>query len=226
MKKKQVLWILLDLVFLAVFNVIFFLVGGKEHSTAVWICYAAIHVAYLLLVITPMLTAKSKNPAVLGFPLYTVSGVYFLVVFVVSLVFILINPENYKTCLVIQIILMGLYLVLLFANLIANESTAEAEARHEQELRYVKEGSEQIKGIMECVSDRKMRRKVEEIYDLLHASPVKSSAEVREYELKVLDDISTLDACFANNDTEGAEAALARIKTNAETRNRKLKLLN
>ena len=38
-KKKIVLGILLDLVFLVVFNVCFFVIGGTNHSVAAWMAY-------------------------------------------------------------------------------------------------------------------------------------------------------------------------------------------
>ena len=39
MNKKQVLWILLDLVFLIIFNTIFFLLGGVHNKASVWVVY-------------------------------------------------------------------------------------------------------------------------------------------------------------------------------------------
>ena len=74
MNKKQVLWILLDLVFFIIFNVVFFVAGGTEHKASVWISYAFIHVAYIMLVITPLLVRKTTNKAVLGFPHSRASG--------------------------------------------------------------------------------------------------------------------------------------------------------
>ena len=39
MNKKSILFILLDLVFLAVFNTVFFVVGGTNHPASVWVAY-------------------------------------------------------------------------------------------------------------------------------------------------------------------------------------------
>ena len=90
MKKKSILYILLDLVFLAVFNTVFFTLGGTSHPASVWISYGFIHLAYIMVIATPVLTRNSSSAAVFGFSLYSVSSVYFLAEFVVGLVFILI----------------------------------------------------------------------------------------------------------------------------------------
>ena len=46
MKKKIALWIILDLIFLIVFNTVFFVAGGADHPASVWISYGFIHFAY------------------------------------------------------------------------------------------------------------------------------------------------------------------------------------
>ena len=89
MDKKRFLWIILDLVFLIVFNVVFFVAGGTKHEASVWISYGFIHFAYIMMLITPFLVKKSTNTAVLGFPLYSISSAYFLVAFIVGLIFLM-----------------------------------------------------------------------------------------------------------------------------------------
>ena len=126
MSKNSVLWIILDLIFLVVFNTVFFVAGGFDHPASVWISYGFIHFSYLMVIITPFLIRKSSSAAVFGFSLYSISSAYFLLEFVVGLIFILIKSDSFKAALVVQIIIAGFYGVLLISNLIANESTAES----------------------------------------------------------------------------------------------------
>lgn len=221
--KKNMLWIILDIIFLIGFNIVFFVAGGTEHEASVWISYGFIHFAYLMLLITPFLTRKTTNTAVLGFPLYHISSLYFIAAFVLGLIFIFTHPVSYKTSLIVQVIAAGIYAVLLISHLLANESTADSIERHERELRYVKEASAKLKGIMESVNDKQLRRKVEELYDLLHSSPVRSSGSAREYESTVLELIDILDGNVRKNDIAAAEKTISKIKHNASERNRRLK---
>ena len=223
MDKKRFLWIILDLVFLIVFNVVFFVAGGTKHEASVWISYGFIHFAYIMMLITPFLVKKSTNTAVLGFPLYSISSAYFLAAFIVGLIFVFTHPESYKMSLIVQVIIAGIYAIMLISNMIANEHTAESVERHEMELRYVKDASAHLKSIMDSVSDKAMRKKIEKLYDLLHSSPAKSNNAVRDYELTVLDLIDVLEDNLSRGDIPTANATISKIERNASERNRRLK---
>ena len=120
MKKLNVLWIILDLIFLVIFNAIFFLAGGVERVASVWISYAFIHFAYVMLVITPFLIRKSKSSVVFGYSLYSISAVYFLIQFVTGIVFIFISPESNTAAFLVQLCIAGIYGIILVSNMIAN----------------------------------------------------------------------------------------------------------
>lgn len=224
MNIKRTLWILLDLVFLSVFNVVFFVVGGTDHPASVWISYGFIHFAYIMLLITSFLIRRSTNTAVLGFPLYSISSAYFIVAFVVGLIFIFAHPESCKGELIVQVIIFGIYAVMLISNMIANESTAGSIERREVELRYVRDVSSKLKGIMDSISDKQLRKKVERLYDLFHSSPAKSNNSVRDYELAVLELVDVLEENIERNDIPAAETTISKIERNANERNRHLNM--
>lgn len=227
MERKRTLWLLLDLVFLIVFNVCFFVLGGATHSISSWISYVFIHFSYLMLLITPFLVRRSTNTAVLGFPLFYLSVTYFIVEFIVGIFFMtipfIVDIFTYRISLVVQVIIAGLYLVLLIAHMIANESTADAVAQHEQELVYVKESSARLKAIMDSIDDKKLYKKVERVYDLIHSSQVKSSSAVYDLEQMVLNLTDTLREDIESDNIDAAEETLKQIEKNAEERNRKLR---
>ena len=187
MNKKNFLWVILDLIFLVIFNVVFFVISGTEHPASVWISYGFIHLAYIMLLITPKLIRKSSSSSVFGFSLYSISSTYFLVEFIIGVIFIFAKPESYKVSLVVQIITFGIYAAMLISHMIANEYTADNIERHELELQYVKNCSAQLKGIMNQVEDKNIKKKVEKAYDTLHSSPVRSNNTARDYELTVMD---------------------------------------
>ena len=109
MNKKSALWIILDLVFLIVFNTVFFVAGGFEHPASVWLSYGFIHFAYLMVIATPFLIRKSSSAAVFGFSLYSISSTYFLVEFIVGLIFVFLRQESVKAALIVQVIIAGIY---------------------------------------------------------------------------------------------------------------------
>ena len=110
MKKVNLLWVILDSIFVIIFNTFFYLSGTvSEYNSSIWLSYSFIHIAYVMLLITPLITVKNKNLTVLGYPLYAISGVYFLIEFIAGLVFIFIAPESVKIPLLTQLTLLGLY---------------------------------------------------------------------------------------------------------------------
>lgn len=226
MNKKSILYILLDLVFLAVFNTVFFVIGGTEHHASVWISYGFIHFSYLMILVTPLLIRKSSSTAVFGFSLYSVSAVYFFVEFIVCLVFIFIDSESYKASLVVQIIIAGIYAIMLISNLIANEYTADSVERHEDEVAYIKNSASRIKMLIGKASDKKANKEIEKAYDLLHSSPSHSTTTVKLLEEEIKNKVTDLEDAVAANETAVVITIAGEIVAKTEERNRKLKMAN
>lgn len=225
MNKKSILYILLDLVFLAVFNTVFFVVGGTEHPASVWISYAFIHFAYIMVVATPILIRKSSSASVFGFSLYSISATYFLAEFVLGLVFVLIASDSYKAALVVQVILAGIYAILLISNLIANEYTADSIEKHESEISYIKDAASRIKILLDKSSDKKANKEIEKAYDLIHSSPSKSHRSVEILEMEIKNIISELENAVTNDNVDEILQLTKKIISTTEERNRRLKLL-
>lgn len=226
MNKKAILWVILDLIFLVVFNTVFFAMTGFQHTATVWISYGFIHFAYLMVVVTPFLIRKSSSAAVFGFSLYSISSTYFLIEFITGIVFIVLKSNPVKIAVVVQIVIAGIYGVLLISHLIANESTADSIERHEDEVAYIKESSTRVKALIGKVKDKKVDKKIEKLYDLLHSSPTKSTSSVRHLEDAVVSQISDLEDAVQSGETDLIISISDEIASTIEERNRKLRISN
>lgn len=226
MNKKTVLWIILDLIFLAIFNTVFFVMTGFQHPASVWISYGFIHFAYLMVIVTPFLIRKSSSASVFGFSLYSISSTYFLIEFVTGIVFIILKSDSLKVALVVQIVIAGIYGILLISHLIANESTADSVERHEDEVAYIKTAASRVKALVGKATDRKANKEIERAYDLLHSSPTKSTSAVRYLESSVISQISDLEDAVQSGETDLIIATADEIISTMEERNRKLRLSN
>ncbi|GHS98167.1 hypothetical protein FACS1894139_08910 [Planctomycetales bacterium] len=225
MKKTRVLWIVLALIFLVIFNTAFFAAGGFDHPASVWISYGFIHFAYLMLLLTPALFGGGKSAAVFGFALYSVSATYFLLEFVIGVVFILIAADSYKATLIVQLIIAGLYGITLIANLIANEYTADAEEKRAPQIEYVKRASAELKIILDRVSDKAAKKKVEKVCDTLYSSPVKSHPDLAPTESQILLSISSLKDAVSAGETAQVVALADSLLIAINERNRQLKII-
>lgn len=226
MSKKSILFFLLDLVFLAVFNTIFFVAGGTDHPASVWISYGFIHFAYLMVIATPILTRKSSSAVVFGLSLYTISTVYFFVEFLAGLIFILIGSETYEATLIIQVLIAAVYAVILIVYLIANESTADSLQRQEEEVAYLKNAASKVKLLMDKASDRKANREVEKVYDMLHSSPSRSTESAKAVERQISNAINLLADAVEADDAAEIISVAGEILAKIEDRNRKVTMEN
>ena len=221
MNRQNGLKLGLGLVFLAVFNAVFFIAGGTDHPKSVWLAYAFIHIAYLLLVATSFLVKENSQKVVMGMPLYTVSTIYFALSFVINLIFVFAKPETLTACLIINIILTGFYVASMLTLVMANDATQAAVDRREKELMYVNEASGRLKAMQESAGDEALARKIERVYDLVRNSQVKSSQGVHNQERNVLRMLDELEYLVESKDP-AAEETLREVEKAARERNRML----
>jgi hypothetical protein len=200
MKKTSVLWIILDLIFLLIFNAIFFVLGGTERNVSVWISYGFIHFAYFMLLLTPVLIRNGKSAGVFGFSLYSISAVYFLIEFITGIIFIFVSPDHNAAALLVQLCIVGLYGIILISQMIANEHTADVEEKRQYQIADIKDASTKLKGLLGRISDKEARKQVERLYDTICSIPVQSYSNLAQMENHILQFINELeDEIFAGN---------------------------
>ena len=226
MKKSKVLGSLIHLIVLALFNALYFGIGGVDHPASAWISYGFIHFSYVMMIITPYITQKGKDRATYAASMYTITSAYFAIELIVGAIIIIVAPEGHKFSLFSQLIMAAIYLIILFGNMIADEHTAKSVEKHEAELIYVKESCSMLKAIMSDISDKQLYRKVEKAYDLIQSSPVKSATNVLSIESQVISEIDNLGLAVRNDDATAISASADKIVRLANERNRLLRLSN
>ena len=225
MKKTKSLWIILNSVFLIVFNTLFFVLGSIEYNASSWISYVFIHFAYLMLLLTPKLIREGKSSAIFGFSLFSISAVYFMVEFVTGIVFILISPESYQAALFIQLCIAGIYVAMLVSHMIANERTASVEERKQNQIGYVKDASMKLGSIIYIISDKETKKRVEKAYDALYSSPVKSHPNLEQIEKRILLSINDLSVAVSAGNKERIVSLADSLLIAINERNSQLKAL-
>ena len=226
MKKSKVLGSLIHLIVLALFNALYFGIGGVDHPASAWISYGFIHFSYVMVIITPYITQKGKDRATYAASMYTITSAYFAIELIVGAIIIIVAPEGHKFSLFSQLIMAAIYLIILFGNMIADEHTAKSVEKHKAELIYVKESCSMLKAIMSDISDEQLYRKIEKAYDLIQSSPVKSATNVLNIESQVISEIDNLGLAVRNGDATAISASADKIARLANERNRLLRLSN
>jgi hypothetical protein len=217
------LWIILYSIFVIVFNTLFFLLGGTEHSASVWISYSFTHFAYAMLLLTPLFIVKEKSVTMLGLSIYSISTTYFLIQFITGVIFILVAPEGIKAALSVQLCYAGIFGISLVAFMIANEHTAKAEEARRVRIAYVKEAAQKMKRILDSIEDKEAYRQVEKVYDVVSSSPAKSHADLEPLENSILHTIQELDKVVSTGDEYEIISLSKKLLNKANERNAGLK---
>ena len=207
--KKRVLRALVELVFLVIFNLFFFVLGGTNHPASVWISYGFIHFAYIMTLLTPVLSGSGTHDAAFGLSIYAVSTVYFAVEFVVGLIFVFVGAETFVAALLVQVAIAGLYLIALFTFLLANEHTAGTISRRDSDAAFIKSECARLKILAERMHNPEANKSIGRVYDLLHASPIASNDAAYPAECEISNKITELEKAVKADDA-GAVVALCK----------------
>ena len=217
--KSNILKVVVGLIFLILFNALFFLLGGTERTTTEWICYAFIHVAYLCVLITPLFCNAGKGETVLSASLYLRALFYFITELVIGLGFIWYGPESHIWPTFIQGSLLAIFLVLLLMSVMANDSTKASLAKQRQERVYIRSLAEDLKGAMRQIQDPAIKKQVKNCYESLSSSSIESFPEALDAELELENAVNTLCSFVNSGDTSHTTQHVQRVQSAIKKRN-------
>lgn len=226
MNKINILWVIISLTFIIIFNATFFILGGTDRSLSAWISYGFIHLAYILLVSTNLFVRSGKSAAIFGYSLFSISSTYFFLVLIAGAAFIIVSPADYKAALLVHLFITGLYIVVFISNIISNEHTAEIEEKRQCQVEYVKKATTEISSIMDGLNNLEVKKKLEKVYDAINASPVKSHPELLSMESQIIVSIANLRDAVSDDRIENVFSLSDAILSMVNERNRHLRLLH
>lgn len=193
---------IIGIIFPIVFNVLFFLTGGTEHSSSVWGSYVFIHLAYLCLVITPLLCNTQKSLMVLSASLYLRSLFYFFTELVVGLLFMAIDPDSSSWAIIPQAIIFAAFLILQLISVLLNDSTAKSIQKQRRESIYIRSLAQQVKICMRDIDNIDVRKQVEKCYESLNNCSIESFPEAVDAEIALKDAVETLCSTIDSGNLE------------------------
>lgn len=226
MREVNVLYIARDLIFLVVFNLIFFMLYGVDCYPSVWIAYGFINLSYLMVLLTPRLVKRGKSEAVFGFALSSISIIYFIFEFIVGIVIIVMKLESWKVSFIVQLVPFAIYCCILISNLIANEDTANKQEAMDIYINYHKTISHKMSLILNTINDRNLKKQAERAYDAIRCSQVKSTNSVKEIEQEILSNLDELEKLVKDDDIAKANCIIEKIYSLAKERDSELISLN
>ncbi len=232
--KKKLPSILLKCLFLVVFNILFFVIAGQCEggfsSATRWTAYVFIHLAYIMLWITPLFEKQTIHASLL-LTAYGASLIHFAAQFVVGLIFIIIgnagNLENNPTlAIIIHILVLAAGLAVYLTNHIFNNKTAAAVQRQQAEVDYIRGVSSRVKLLLDKFDDKDTNRLIERVYDELHGSPTRSYQHVQGLESMITAKVGALENAVRARDGETVGIVTKDLMDLIDERNRQIGMNN
>ncbi len=224
--KKPAFSILIALIVIAVFNVFFFVLTGPERLAGIWISYAFIHVAFLLFMITPLLTQKSNARALFGLSIGAVSLVYFILALGAGIVFMILNFKAITIPLLVHVALLAVYLIMLLSVLFSKTQVSEQLQRQEYEMGMVKQNAARIQNLLPRIQDPQTQNEVRKAYDLIYTAPSKTNAATAQIDQNISGVISQMEALAASGNNEELKKAAGAIRALIQQRQTALQNTN
>lgn len=94
------------------------------------------------------------------------------------------------------------------------------------QIDYVKQASANLKSILDSVSDKETKKKVEKVYDALYSSPVKSHPNLAQTESQILVSINELRGAVSGGNKDIIITKADSLLIEVNERNRQLQILN
>lgn len=220
---KKILLLIIDVIIIAVFNILFFVIGGTSHIAAVWVAYSFIHIAFALSAIMPFIIKNEK--ILFNMPIITFSGLYFGIQLIVNLAIIFFVFSSLSTAVILNIVMLSIYLIIAISVNIANKDSDMQQEQHKREKHYVNNCSVELKIIMENINDRELKKNIEKAYDVMITSQLSSDESVASIEENIYRLIQDLKFQIANSKIEQAIELSNRIISLANERNLILKTI-
>lgn len=206
--------LILKLVFPVIFNLAFLLVLGTSATASQLLSWFAINVSYGAFLFTLREPVKA-NLSVLRFSLYLIGAVYWVVELVVGLVFMILLSQSPMLAGVVQLVLFGLFMVVLLSSKMANVST-------EQSLERQRNFSLFLQGIRRGVSDCRSQMNsavLVELEQALEVSPIVTTPEVASLEQRLRNNLKGLQHVVAAKDRARTDQIAATMLQLLKQRN-------
>lgn len=205
--------------YIIIYNLIFFMKGGMNSSTAGWIAYGFVWLAILISYIAPLYCKNYKRIPENLVTNYTFSWIYSAVTIVFNAIVILLKIKSVPLTLILNLIFAVLYMQQLFYSLRVNYEVETNLERTDAERQFVRDVSKKLQMCRQMTDDAALKKEIEKAYDAVRSCPLKSNDMAMNYEIKIIGLTDTLESKMDNNQNQEVPGIVQDILSNVKKRN-------
>ena len=210
MKNNKVLYGIIGLVALAIVNVVVF-VSIKEYTTARWINIAFLNLSVIVLWFFSIMFGN-KEEGFMNYSRLPIVSLYSGITFIVSALLIITNLQSVKATIVIQVILLGLFIIILATNTMANNSARASTVADKNNFSKVSDMTKRLDLILKTVEDRELYKKIEKAYDAVKNTRVTVKEDTTQIDNDILQAIGIIEYSVQNKNYEAIDEQVNKIK--------------
>ena len=219
MNSKQIMRTVVYIGYIIIYNLIFFMKGGLDSSTAGWIAYGFVWLAILISYIAPLYCKNYKRIPENLVTNYTFSWIYSAVTIVFNAIVILLKIKSVPLTLILNLIFVVLYMQQLFYSLRVNYEVETNLERTDAERQFVRDVSKKLQMCRQMTDDAALKKEIEKAYDAVRSCPLKSNDMAMNYEIKIIGLTDTLESKMDNNQNQEVPGIVQDILSNVKKRN-------
>lgn len=209
MKKNNILYAIICLVTLIVVNVVVF-ISVKEFTTARWINIGCLNLAVIISLIFSVMIGK-KESRFMNYSRFPIVAVYSIITFIVSALFIAFNLKSTVITIVVQIILLGLFIIAVSLNTMSNNSAQESLKNDKQQFNKIDDMAKRLEALLKTINDRDLYKKIEKAYDDVKNSKLNIIEDTTQVDNDILQAISIIEYNVQNNNANSIDDQITQI---------------
>ena len=217
MKNNKVLYGIIGIVALAIVNVVVFL-SLKEYTTARWINIAGLNLSIIVFWGAGIITGD-KSEKFLGYARFPIVAVYSVLTFIISALFILINVKSVTLSVIVQVILLGLFAIVMCTNTMANNASRNITNTDKANYNKINDMAKRIELIMQSVDDREVYKKIEKAYDSVKNANVTLQEDSTQIDNDIMQAIGVLEVAVQSKNYDMTEEQVSKINNLIARRN-------
>lgn len=209
MKNNKVLYGIICLVALIVTNVVVF-VSVKDFTTARWINIGFLNLSIVISLIFSVMVGK-KEYRFMNYSRFPIVALYSTITLIVSALFIAFNLKSVVVTIVVQIILLGLFIISISINTMSNNSAQETLKNDKQQFNKIDDMARRLETLLKTIDDRNLYKKIEKAYDDVKNSKLNIIEDTTQVDNDILQAISIIEYNVQNDNANSIDDQITQI---------------
>lgn len=206
-----------------VYNILVFTIF-KTHSSVFWVSYTFMCLAFVVQVVSMLLSFKSPNVETIffGIPLVSLSIYYLLSELFVSVVFMVFQGAGMTIATVIQVIILAAFSIIAIIALMARDTVQDIGANIQEKVLTLKSMMVDVEILLSQCNEEDLKTSLKKLAETIRYSDPMSNDSVIDVEFRISQKLSELRLCVEENHFNEAKEACVKLDFLFVERNKKL----